>query len=259
MITWLRRWSLDLAMVALAAATIWLAALPESPARALAIQLIWGVFLVEYGVRLLRAPRKLDFVRGNLPDLLAILPWEMFRGARLFRLVRLLRFVRGFEVLWRVSATGRGVLRTNHLGHVLALTALLVLAGGVAITHIEPSVGSLPDGVWWSLVTTTTVGYGDIAPKTPEGRTIAAVLMLIGIGTLGMITGSISTYFLGSRGSSNPHIRHLQRELDKWDEMTPRGKHQLSSILEALARHEGGAATNPPPEIAHLGPDRDQV
>jgi hypothetical protein len=52
------------------------------------------------------------------------------------------------------------------------------------------------------------------------------------------LTGRL-TYFLGAHGSSNPHIRHLQRELDQWDDLTPHQKHQLASILEAVAKHEG--------------------
>lgn len=89
-------------------------------------------------------------------------------------------------------------------------------------------------------MTATTVGYGDISPKTAEGRLIAGILMLAGIGTIGMGTGSIATYFLGARGSANPHIRHLQRELDSWDDLSPTQKGQLASILAAMARHDAG-------------------
>ena len=107
------------------------------------------------------------------------------------------------------------------------------------INRVEPGIQSLPDGLWWSLVTAMTVGYGDLSPRTGEGRLIAAVLMLAGIGTIGMVTGSIATFFLGRRGSTNPHVRHLQHELDRWDAMTPHERQQLLHILEALARQPG--------------------
>jgi voltage-gated potassium channel len=223
-------------MAIMAAVTIWLALLPETPVRVLAIELIWGVFLIEYGIRLARAPQKLMFVRRNLPDLIALIPSGLFRGVRALRLVRVLRFFRGTEVLWRASTTVREILRTNQLGHVLAVTGLLVVGGGVLITRVEPDIHTIADGLWWSIVTTTTVGYGDLSPKTGEGRLIAAGLMLIGIGTIGMVTGSIATHFLGRRRTGNPHIVHLQGQLDRWEEMTPHERQQLLHILEALAR-----------------------
>jgi voltage-gated potassium channel len=91
---WLKSWWHELLMAALAVTTIWLALLPETRGRSVAIETIWGVFVLEYAVRFARAPAKLKFVRGNLPDLLAIAPSGLLRGARLFRLLRLLRMVR---------------------------------------------------------------------------------------------------------------------------------------------------------------------
>jgi voltage-gated potassium channel len=231
---WLLEWWDELLMGSLAIATIWLSTLPDTPSRSRTLTLIWVVFLIEYLVRLVRSPKKTDFVRANLVDLVAILPWDLLRAVRMFRLLRLLRLLRGFEVLWRVSGTVRGVLRTNHLGAVLITTSLFVLGGGVLITRLEPDLGSVPDGLWWSIVTVSTVGYGDIAPKTVEGRALAALLMLIGIGTLGMITGSIATYFMGSHGSVNPHVQHVRRQLDDWDALSAEERRQLSQMLAAL-------------------------
>jgi voltage-gated potassium channel len=137
-------------------------------------------------------------------------------------------------VLWRVSEHARGVLKTNQLAYVMMFTAAMVVAGGIIIHEIEPEIGTVADGVWWSMVTASTVGYGDISPRTGEGRVLAALLMLIGIGTIGMITGSIATYFIGARGSRNPHIQHVQRELDRWEEMTPEERRAVVRVLEAL-------------------------
>ena len=54
------------------------------------------------------------------------------------------------------------------------------------------------DAIWWSFVTTTTVGYGDISPSTNIGRLIAAILMIIGIGLIGSLTSTITTYFINA-------------------------------------------------------------
>ena len=54
---------------------------------------------------------------------------------------------------------------------------------------------SFGDALWWSIVTCTTVGYGDISPSTTVGRVVAVILMLFGIGLIGMLTGAITTFF----------------------------------------------------------------
>jgi hypothetical protein len=75
--------------------------------------------------------------------------------------------------------------------------------------------------------------------ETGSGRIIAAILMLAGIGTIGMITGSIATYFLSPRGTRNPHVRHVQNQLGRWEKMTADERRQLGRILMALA-HDAG-------------------
>lgn len=225
----------ELVMGALALASVWLAVQPDSAFHLAASLAIWGIFAIEYGVRLIRAPKKAAFVRGNALDLVAILPFDVLRVARLVRLVRVFRFLRGIQVLWRIGRHVSGILKTNGLAYALAATALLVLAAGYVMPQIEPAIQTPADGIWWSLVTATTVGYGDIAPRTPEGRLIAAVLMMTGIGAIGMITGSIATYFIGSQGSRNPHVRHIQRQLDGWDALSTDERKIVAKIVHALA------------------------
>ncbi len=226
----------ELVMGALAAVSVWLAVQPDTNFYHRLSMAIWLVFVVDYGARLLFARRKLGFIRANWIDLIAILPGDLMRGLRLIRMVRVFRFVRGIGVLWRTSHHVRGVLRTNGLIYALGLTVMLVIAAGYVIPQVEPGIGTPADGIWWSLVTATTVGYGDIAPRTHEGRLIAAILMLVGIGTIGMITGSIATYFMGVQGSRNPHVRHLQRQLDDWDGMSPEERLAVARLVGALAR-----------------------
>jgi voltage-gated potassium channel len=86
------------------------------------------------------------------------------------------------------------------------------------------------------LVTITTVGYGDIAPSTGEGRAIAALLMVIGIMTVGMLSGSITTYFVTRRGSKNPLVEHLTEGLARWDELDLGQRRELAAMLNALAK-----------------------
>ena len=200
-------WLYEATMVLLALVVVWLLTVPDKGWARAANLTIWAIFVIDYGVRLVVAGDRRHFVRSNIPDLITILPLDFLRVARLARLARLTRLLRAGTVLWRVTKDVRGVLGTNGLGYVVLATAALVVGGGLAAWVVEERLGSFGDGLWWALVTATTVGYGDISPVTPQGRAVATVLMLVGIGTLGMITGSIATYFLGQTESSRPTRR----------------------------------------------------
>lgn len=248
----LTHWLYEGAMILLAVVTVFLAIRPEVPTPEANDRInlaIYAVFVVDYVVRLLLATARWQFFCENIFDLIAILPWDFLRATRFIRLLRLLRLLRGVEVLWRVSAV-RGILRTNRLGQFLAGSVLLVVAGGLFIARTgEPGIANIPDGVWWSLSTAT--GYGDFSPHTPEGRIIAVLLMSLGILTIGMVTASIATYFLEERGSVNRHVRHLQKELDRWDDLTPHEQHELAKVLVTLAEH--GAEPNKAQERSKTG------
>ena len=91
------------------------------------------------------------------------------------------------------------LLKTNGLHYMIIFTVFIVMAGAGGILFFEKEYGhinDISDAVWWSIVTTTTVGYGDISPASLGGRILAAILMLVGIGFLGMVTGSIATFFV---------------------------------------------------------------
>lgn len=197
---------------------------------------VWGVFVADYFTRLALSTDRRGFVRRNVVDLIAILPADFFRAGRVLRLARLFRVIRAGSILWRVTRDFRGILRTNALGWILAVSAAVVLAGALAVWTIEPTIETLPDAVWWAAVTATTVGYGDLSPEHGLARLVAVVLMLVGIGTIGMLTGSIATYFLGERATANPDVEHIRARLAAWDELDERERERLAAMLGALAR-----------------------
>lgn len=116
------------------------------------------------------------------------------RSVRLFRLLRVLRagvlISRALQAERRLSS--RNALRLA----VLATIFLTVLAGAVQSVVDAGDVKSFWEGVWWAIVTVTTVGYGDIPITTVPGRIVAIVLMLVGIGFLAVLTATVASHFV---------------------------------------------------------------
>ena len=86
-------------------------------------------------------------------------------------------------------------VRGENLHRIGLVLLLLMVAGAIGLWKAEPEMG-LPDSIWWSIVTLTTVGYGDITPQTLAGRSIGVILMFFGIGILSMLTASIASIFV---------------------------------------------------------------
>lgn len=88
----------------------------------------------------------------------------------------------------------------SYLAYVLGVVALVVVTGALGFYAAErglnPNVDSVGDAFWWSIVTVTTIGYGDIYPVTTLGRVVGAFLMFAGIGALGLFTAAIAAYLI---------------------------------------------------------------
>ncbi len=139
-----------------------------------------------------------------LVDILAVLAlFPELRGLRALRLLRLLRSSRLFRyhnpfAILLQAFEENGVLFTLAFG-VLGMATLL---GGTSMYLVEvrdnPDIATLLDGMWWALVTTTTVGFGDIAPVTGLGRIVGAVMMVAGMFTLALFAGIVGSSLVSS-------------------------------------------------------------
>ncbi|MEZ5979219.1 MAG: potassium channel family protein [Planctomycetota bacterium] len=186
-----------------------------------------AVFFYDFMVTFLNADdRKAYFLKWGWIDLLSSIPfWHVLRWGRLARVVFLLRFVSELRAQRVVDQ-----LTVHRRAHASFLAAALVgvvvmTVGAVAVMHYEahlnPALERAEDALWWSLVTITTVGYGDITPVTDGGRIVASVLIVSGVGLFGTFTAFVAAWFI------RPTELEVDREL-------ARVRRELESIKRSL-------------------------
>lgn len=180
---------------------------------------IWAAFVVEYAAKLYLAPDRWRMVRTHVPDLLVmVLP--LLRPLRAARGLRLVRPALG--LLRAAMAAHRVFERPAFRGFLLVVGVVLLAGAGIAwsFEHDAPdgNIVTLADALWWAIVTTTTVGYGDRFPVTPEGRAVAVVLMVLGVSLLSVVTANIAAFFVEQGTEHDPReteLADLRERLDR--------------------------------------------
>lgn len=165
------------------------------------------LFSIEYILRIIssKRPSKYIFSFYGIIDLLAILPTYLslvLVGSQYLLVIRVLRLLRVFRVLKLaryVKASAVLVITLKNSRHKIVvflevIFTLVVIMGSLMYLIEGPEYGftSIPRGIYWAIVTLTTVGYGDIAPQTVFGQALASVIMIIGYAIIAVPTGIIS-------------------------------------------------------------------
>ncbi|MEU3607990.1 potassium channel family protein [Streptomyces sp. NPDC035033] len=152
----------------------------------------WAVFAADYAVRLrLSGLRPLRFVRTHLLDTVVLL----------LPLLRPVRMVTLYDRVQRRRDRPRLSLYARVMVYAGLSVSLLGFAAALTVYHHEAdapgaSIRTFGDAVWWACATLATVGYGDVSPVTPIGRTVAVGLMACGLALLGAVTGSFSSWLI---------------------------------------------------------------
>jgi len=166
-----------------------------------------GIFTIEYVLRLVAVTRPVKYALSffGLVDLVAILPtWlsifvpgtqfllsvRVLRLLRIFRILKLAHYLSQAEILRQALAQSRRKI----IVFLVTVTTIVIIVGSLMyVIEGEPhGFTSIPQSIYWAIVTLTTVGYGDISPKTPLGQALASLVMIMGYGIIAVPTGIVT-------------------------------------------------------------------
>ena len=173
---------------------------------------IWAIFVIDFVIRFFISTDKKIFIKNNIIDLISIIPFHTFfillsnlgvfhLGSKYIILLKLVMVLRIVAIVKRSNSNFYRFMRTNNFSYTLFIALIIIFLSSIAMSYFEK--WNIGDSLWWSIVTVTTVGYGYICPKTFSGRIVASILMIFGIGFIGSLTSTLSTYFI-----KKENIRH---------------------------------------------------
>jgi len=185
----------------------------------LALDLFYRWYLVDF---------KFSFIKESWLELISLIPnMPALRLFRIFRIIKKSKIKNFFKFVHEM-------LKNNGLYYVIFIVIILAIFGGGILFRVEEgAIENVNDAIWLAFVTMTTVGYGDFAPTTDGGRLVAIILMIIGIGFLSVLTGSIASFFTHRR-------KQLQRKEDMVDIgfLSDDDKKMVHSYIEFLKSKE---------------------
>ncbi len=179
------------------------------------------LFTVEYILRLVSVKRPLRYAFSfyGIVDLLAIVPTYIslfFPGTQYLLVIRILRLLRIFRVLKLTSYITEGrvisaALRASRQKITVFLVAILTIVTVVGslmyvVEGEEHGFTDIPTSIYWAIVTLTTVGYGDLSPKTGMGKLLASVVMIMGYGIIAVPTGIVTGELIKASKSLSTHV-----------------------------------------------------
>lgn len=206
------------------------------------------IFAIDYFYRLYHADDKRAFVRENIYDLLAIIPvgiafnWmQLAQLSNIYTYFRLLRLIRLAGLVGKL----REVLHTNGILYMLYFTIAFLMLGAVAFSITEHV--PLNKAFWWAITTASTVGYGDISeqiivPHTMMGQFVVLVMIIIGVGMMGMVSSSLTTYFMkrNSISTQSETQKSLDQILKKLDQLEKQNE-EMHEQIEKLKQEQNGS------------------
>ena len=196
---------LAFAMVPLLAASLLWELGPRGEVIVFALDLfVWVAFAVDLAIKIAIAPDRWAYVKRHWLDVFVV-------AIPFIRPLRILRII-----LFAMEGV-QGVRRLLRVDHLLVYATGFILVIATVVTTVEQGSGSpletFPNALWWSIVTATTVGYGDMVPATAMGRIAGVVLMIGGIGLFGAVTANLAS-LLVRNDSQDVALEALTRQVE---------------------------------------------
>jgi voltage-gated potassium channel len=191
------------------------------------------IFTIEYILRIgiVKKPLQYIFSFYGIIDLLSVIPTYLglfIIGSHSLVVIRILRLLRIFRILklTRYTQAGRSLAKAlwasrAKISVFIFFVIILVIIVGTIMYIVEgPEHGftSIPRGIYWAIVTLTTVGYGDISPETPVGQFFASIVMIMGYAIIAVPTGIVTAEIINPTKDKNtqvcPHCLHPTHDND---------------------------------------------
>lgn len=188
--------------------------------------IVWGVFALEFFINLAMVSNRLRYFQQNWLNFAIVIlafPWIEWSSewAIIVRSLRLLLLMRFFTSFFQDVAK---ILKKNRFGQILVGFAFLIVGAGGVFVYIEDR--PFIDGIWYAIVTVTTVGYGDVVPQTENGRIFGAILIVFGVLFFSLVTANFSAFLIGSEQ------RKLEKEILGYVQNTEKRLTKLSTENE---------------------------
>jgi len=219
------------------------------------------IFALEFVYRLRQSGDKGLFTKSHWFEILAMVPAVVFYAAGsvsvlsgIFRSLRLIRVVRVVVMLARMRRFLRVTekfIQRSHLVFISAITFATIFLGGFIVLlfesgNPEAAIKNLPDALWWSISTVTTVGYGDIVPVSIAGRIMGMFLMVVGIGVMAALISQVSAVLVESRlkqaskqiGLKDTITLEIQNKIENIDKLSNDELQLLLNMIKTLSSKE---------------------
>lgn len=203
--------------------------------------------IIDYSIYFFISSKKINYFLKNKIRFLTLIDSRFFIKILLFFgignyikvsiIYYILVFVRVVLLLYRFIEYMRAYVTKNTFVYLLIMTNIIVLLGGSAISLAENI--ELKDAIWWSFVTFTTVGYGDVLLATYTGKVIAVILMLLGIGCISILTTTIAVHLInGNKVESHSYrseiIQGIKSNLDNYENLSNEEIDDICKVIKSL-------------------------
>lgn len=214
-----------------------------TPTLELLSTIIWGIFVLDFLLELLVAPKKFDYLSHNWLMIMALL----VPALRIFRMLQVLQIVQGTRLLRVLSSINRSMralgasLGRHGFRYVLALTLIVTFAGAAGMYAFErtsslgPGFRDYADALWWTAMIMSTLGSG-YWPKTSEGRILCVILSLYAFSVFGYITAALATFLVGREAEQDTGELASEKSITKLHDEIARLREEIHSLSDHLPK-----------------------